>query len=73
MQIKNNPEVTLTLEEIEQAIVEYIDKNIPEKVDNISTQVNFKLEDIGVDDDDRVAYRPNFQLNSATVKLKFLA
>ena len=73
MKIKTNPEIILTIEDIEIAIKEYIDRNIPEKLDETSSKISFILKDTGVDDDDRSPYIPQYQLQSATVKLKFLA
>jgi len=63
----------LTTNEIKEAIMEYIDKRIPEKLYMSGTKVDIKLRDVGVDDNDRGPYIPQFEVASATVKPQFRA
>jgi hypothetical protein len=65
MQI-NTTEVTLTKEQIEEAIKEYINKRVA-KFNSLNCEVDFKYIDIA-EDDDRGPYRPIMRVNSAVVK-----
>lgn len=72
MKISTNISYDLTKEDIEKAIKEYIDKRIDEALDSTRTNVQFKVQDCGVDDDDRMPYCASYQLVGATVTPSFL-
>ena len=72
MKISTNISYDLTKEDIEKAIKEYIDRRIDEALDTTRTNVQFKVQDCGVDDDDRMAYCASYQLVGATVTPSFL-
>jgi len=72
MKIENNPTITLSREAIEQAIKEYIDSFISEKLYKNGTKVSFTLENT-IEDDGMTPYSPIYKLKEAKVSLEFLA
>ena len=66
MEIKTTTEITLTKEQIEDAIKEYIDKRV-DKFNVYNCEVDFKYVDIS-EDDDRGPYRPIMRVNAAIIK-----
>ena len=71
MKVIQNPECNLTVEEIEIAIKEFINKRIQEEIDHKNTKIKFKLVDIA-SEDDRGPYSPQYVLAEANVQLKYL-
>lgn len=72
MRINTNITYEMTKEDIEKAIKEYIDRRIDEALDTSRTKVQFKVQDVGVDDDDRMPYCASYQLVGATVTPSYL-
>ena len=66
MELKTTTEITLTKEQIEDAIKEYIDKRV-DKFNVYNCEVDFKYIDIA-EDDDRGPYRPIMRVNTAIIK-----
>jgi hypothetical protein len=66
MQINTITEVTLTKEQIEEAIKEYISRR-SFKFQSEKCSIDFKYIDIA-EEDDRGPYRPIMSVNSAIVK-----
>ena len=72
MQIQKDIKYTLTLEDIEKAIKNYVNDRIEYELDSSNTKVDFVYVDINKDDDDRGPYRPIMRVQSAVVKPSFL-
>ena len=72
MQIQKDIKYTLTLEDIEKAIKNYVNDRIDFELDSSNTKVDFVYVDINKDDDDRGPYRPIMRVQSAVVKPSFL-
>ena len=72
MKVQTNIKYELTVEDIEQAIKEYVDSKIEFAVDFSATKVVFNYKDINKDDDDRGPYRPIMRVASCIVTPSFL-
>ena len=73
MRLKTDIKYELTVEDIEQAIKEYIEKiSLNQALDFSATKVDFNYKDINKDDDDRGPYRPIMRVASCVVTPSFL-
>ena len=72
MRVQTDIKYELTVEEIEQAIKEYLEKRIEYVLDFNTTKVDFNYKDINKDDDDRGPYRPIMRVASCVVTPSFL-
>lgn len=73
MKVQTNITYELTVEDIEQAIKEYIQKiSLNQALDFSCTKVVFNYKDINKDDDDRGPYRPIMRVASCVVTPSFL-
>ena len=72
MKVQTDIKYELTVEDIEQAIKEYVDSKIEFAVDFSATKVVFNYKDINKDDDDRGPYRPIMRVASFIVTPSFL-
>lgn len=65
MQIENTQNISLSPEELKEAVKDYLIKN------NVkgTPEINFVVKDCGVDDDDRMPYCPSYQLTEVKVKV----
>lgn len=72
MRVQTDIKYELTVEDIEQAIKEYVDSKIESDLDFRGTKVDFNYKDINKDDDDRGPYRPIMRVSSCVVTPSFL-
>lgn len=73
MRVQTNITYELTVEDIEQAIKEYIEKiSLNQALDFRGTKVDFNYKDINKDDDNRGPYRPIMRVASCIVTPSFL-